>query len=171
MSIQNSNCLLILASYKSNSLLQLLGFNKNIKYSREHNIVNTEYPGRLEGDYVEYILLSVTKPVEADQTPLVTHITSIFVYTDLIEYVIVGNSLAPLLWYLPVQSTWRNIDYWNFNPAYYIRVKEENIRSLSLKLCNELCDVINFDSGNLISQLNFRQIRYSKNLYKHITLI
>ena len=76
---------------------------------------------KVEGD-VKYIMLSATKPVEADQAPLVIPITSIFVYTDLIEYVIVVNSQTPLLGYFPVQSTWGNIAYWNFNPAYYIRV-------------------------------------------------
>ena len=47
VSIQNSNRLSILASYKSNSLLRLLGFSKNIKYSLDNNIANLEYPGRL----------------------------------------------------------------------------------------------------------------------------
>ena len=105
------------------------------------------------------ILLSVTKPVEADQAPLVTPITSIFVYTDFIEYVIVGKSQGPLLVYLPVQSTWGNIANWNLQTAYYIRVKEQNIRSLSHKLCNDLGDVINFESESVISQLHFRRIR------------
>ena len=159
MSIQNSNRLSILASFKSNFLLRLLGFYKNIKYSRDNNIANSKYPGRLKGDDLEYIMLSVTKPIEADQAPLVTPITSIFVYTDFIEYVMVGNSQAPLLGYLPVQSTLGNIAYWNFNPAYYIPVKEQNIRRLSLKLCNELGDVIDFESGNVIIQLHFRRKR------------
>ena len=159
VTISNSNRLSIIASYKSNSLLRLLGFNKNIKYSRDNNIANSKYPGRLEGENVEYIMLSVTQPVEADQAPLVTPITSIFVYTDIIEYVMVNNSQAPLFGYFPVQSTWGNIAYWNFNLAYYIRVKEQNNRSLSLKLCNELGDVINFESGHVICRLHFKRIK------------
>ena len=111
VSISNSNRLSILASYKSNSLLRLLGLNKNIKYSRDNNIANSEYPGRRESENVKYIMLSVTKPVKADQAALVTPITCIFVYTNFIEYVMVGNSQALLLGYLPVQSTWGNIAY------------------------------------------------------------
>ena len=152
--ISNSTRLSILASYKSNSLLRLLGFNKNIKNNCGSNIGNLAYPVRVEGE-VEYIMLSVTKPVEADQALLVTPITSIFVYTDFIEYVMVGNSQTPLLRYFPLQSTWKNTAYWNFNPAYYIRITEQNIRSFSFKLCNELGDVINFESGNVISRLHF----------------
>ena len=157
-SISNSTRLSILASYKSNSLLRLLGFNKNIKNNRGSNIGNLAYPVRVEGE-VEYIILSVTNPVKADQAPLITPITNIFVYTDFIENVMVGNSQTQLLGYFPVQSTWGNIAYWNFNPAYYIRIKEQNIRSLSLKLCNELGDVINIESGHVICRLHFRRIR------------
>ena len=91
-------------------------------------------------------MLRTTKPFEADQAQLVTPITCIFVYTDFIEYVMVGNSQTLLLGYFPVQSIWGYIAYWNLNPAYYIRVKKQHIRSLSLKLCNELSDVINFES-------------------------
>ena len=129
-------------------------FNQNIKYSRDSNNENMAYPGRDEGDNVEYIMLSATKPVEADQAPLVTPITDIFVYTDFIEYVMVVNSQTPLLGYLPVQSTWGNVAYWNF-----IRVKEQNIWSPSLKLCNKLGDAINFESDNVICRLQFRRIR------------
>ena len=62
------------------------------------------YPGGDKGDDFEYIMLSATKPDEADQAPLVTPITSMFVYTDFIEYVMVCNTQTPLLGYLSVQS-------------------------------------------------------------------
>ena len=71
----------------------------------------------------------------------------------------VGNTQTPLLGYLPVQSTWGNQAYWNFNPAYYVLVKEQNIRSLSIKLCNKVGDVINFEGSNVICCLHFRRIR------------
>ena len=54
-------------------------------------------------DEVEYLMLSATKPVEADQSPLVTPISSIFVYTDFIEYVIVGDHANAVAW-LPASS-------------------------------------------------------------------
>ena len=89
-------------------------------------------------------MLSAIKPVETDQAQLVTFITNKFVYTDFIEYVLVRNSQTLLLGYLPVRSTWENMGYLNLNPAYYVRVKEQNIRSLSLKQSNKLGDVITF---------------------------
>ena len=97
-----------MASYKTNSLLLLLEFNKNIKNNRGSNIGNLAYQLRAESD-VEYIMLSATKPVEADQAPFVTHIISKFVYTDFIKYVMVSNSHTPLLGYFLVHCTWGNI--------------------------------------------------------------
>ena len=41
------------------------------------------YPGRIENDDVEYIMLSATKLVEADQASLVTPITNIFLFINL----------------------------------------------------------------------------------------
>ena len=49
VSISNSTRLSILASYKSNSLLLLLGFNKTIKNNRGSNIGKLAYPVRVEG--------------------------------------------------------------------------------------------------------------------------
>ena len=132
VSISNSTRLSILVSYKSTSFLVLLKFNQTIKNHRGSNIGNLVYPVRVEGK-VEYIMLSVTKPVEADQAPLVTPIISIFVYTDFIEHVVVGNSQNPLLGYFPLQIIWRNIAYWNFNPDYYICAKEQNLAKLHLR--------------------------------------
>ena len=159
VSISASSRLSILASYKSHSLLRLLGFNKSIKLNRDFDVGDSTNPARDDRDEVDYLMLNLNKPVEADQSPLVTPISSIFVYTDFIEYVMVGNSQTPLLGYLPVQSTWGNQAYWSFNPAYYVRVKEQNIRCLSIKLCNDLGDVINFENGHVICRLHFRRIR------------
>ena len=111
VSIANAHRISILASYKSNSLLRLLGFNKNIKLNNNFDNGDLTYLMRDGRDEVEYLMLSATIPVEADQSPLVTPISSLFVYTDFIEYVMVGNTQTPLLGYLPVQSTWGNQAY------------------------------------------------------------
>ena len=159
VSIANAHRISILASYKSNSLLRLLGFNKNIKLNHNFDNGDLTYPMRNGNNEVEYLMLSATKPVEADQSPLVTPIFSLFGYTDFIEYVMVGNTQTPLLGYLPVQSTYGNQAYWKFNPAYYVRVQKQNIRSLSITICNEVGDVFIFEDGNVICRLHFRRIR------------
>jgi len=169
--ISEPSRLTILATYKSHSLLRLLGFEKDIKTTTgkrlriENEIIDSTDPDEvallpLSRPEIDYLMLNVTSPVEADLPPLIKPISSIFVYTDIIEYVLVGNTQTPLLGYFLVQSKWGEQAYWSFNPAYYVRVKEQNIRSLTLKLCNDLGNVICFEShGNVICRLHFRRIR------------
>ena len=66
VSIANAHRIYILASYKSNSLLRLLGFNKNIKLNHDFDNGDLPYPMRDGRDKIEYLMLSATKPVEAD---------------------------------------------------------------------------------------------------------
>jgi hypothetical protein len=80
------------------------------------------------------------------------------VYTDIIDYVLVGNTQTPLLGYLPVLSQRGDQAYWNFNPAYYVRVKENSVRSISIRLCTDSGSTINFESGNVICRLHFRRV-------------
>lgn len=149
----------MLASFKSNSILRLLGFSKNIVSNVSYNGVHGPYHLEDGEDEIDCLFLDRNIRTEAFQAPLMTPITSIFVYTDFIEFVLVGNTQAPLLGYFPLQSTWGNTAYWNFNPAYYVKVKEPYIRSISLKLCDELGEVINFDTGVVICRLHFRRVR------------
>ena len=107
----------------SNSILLFLGFNKTKTYSCDSNNKNMAFPGQRQIDDVEYNMLSASTPVEADHALIVTTITTIFIYTDFIEYVIVNNTQTQMLGYLPVQNTWGNVNYQNFNPTYYVRVK------------------------------------------------
>jgi hypothetical protein len=109
---------------------------------------------------IDYLMLNVTKPALADLPPLIKPINSILVYTDIVKYALVGDTQAPLFNYFPVQSEWGQQAHWVFNPAYYLRVKEQNIRTLTIKLCNDLGEVIDFEgSANVICRLHFRSIR------------
>ena len=81
VSISDTHRLSILASLKSNSLLRLLGFNKDIKLNRDFPMEDTPMEARDVRDEVDYIMLGVTKPVEADQSPLRrTHLQHICIH-------------------------------------------------------------------------------------------
>ena len=82
----------------------------------------------------------------------------IFVYSDIINTVLVGNTQAPMLGYFPIQTTWGDQSYWNFNPLYYVKVNQNLIRSLSIRLCNKQGETTEFESGTVICRLNFRRV-------------
>ena len=107
---------------------------------------------------VDYILIDGPGIFEASLPPKISRLNEIYVYTDIIDIVLVGNTQAPLLGYFPVQSKWGSTSYWNFNPPYYVKVKENTIRTISIKLCDKTGETIKFESGTVICRLNFRRI-------------
>ena len=75
--------------------------------------------------------------VDALLPPLIKQITSMWVYTDIIELSAVGDVQAPFLGYVPIQSKFDEMGYWNFNPPYYIKVKEHSISNITIKICTD----------------------------------
>ena len=166
----------MISSYTKNSLLPMLGFANQITTNKQEmeereNCYNeqgqfsciplTEYqevylhsPGFT---LVDYIIIERDATVEANLPPILGRINEIFVYTDIIETVLVGNSQVPMLGYFPIQSKWGDEAYWNFNPPYYVRVKDNNIRTIAIRLCDKTGDTINFESGDVICRINFRR--------------
>ena len=69
-----------------------------------------------------------------------------------------SETQVPMLGYFPFQSKWGDHAYWNFNPPYYVRVKDSNIRTISFRLCDKTGETINFESGAVICRLNFRRV-------------
>ena len=47
--------------------------------------------------------------------PLIKQIISMWVYTDIIELLAVGDIKAPFLKYVPIQSKFDEMGYWNIN--------------------------------------------------------
>ena len=167
----------MISSYNKNSLLPMLGFanqittNKQEMEERENCILDSENiqcvplteeeqlyvesPGFV---VVDYIIIEREGTVEANLPPILGRINEIFVYTDIIDTVLVGNSQVPMLGYFPVQSKWGDQAYWNFNPPYYVRVKDKNISTISIRLCDKTGETINFEFGDVSCRLNFRRV-------------
>ena len=63
-----------------------------------------------------------------------------------------------MLGYFPIQSKWGDQSYWNFNPPYYVKVKESSIQAISVRLCDEKGETVTFESGTVICRLQFRRV-------------
>ena len=96
--------------------------------------------------------------MEANLIPILGRINEIFVCTDIIDTVLVGNSQVPMLGYFPVQIKWGDQAYQNFNPPNYVGVKDSNIRTITIRLLDKTGETINFESGDVICRLNFRRV-------------
>ena len=66
----------------------------------------------------DLIALNKNERVGALLLLLIKRITSFWVYTDIIELSAVGDIQAPILGYVPIQSKFDKMGYWNFNLPY-----------------------------------------------------
>ena len=88
---------------------------------------------------------------------LLNDIHSIYVYSDVIDYQIVGNTRATLMGVIPVTGKHRQQQAWQFNPLQYISVSKKSVSSIQLQLCTPQGDPIPFMSGDTLCRLHFRR--------------
>jgi len=81
-----------------------------------------------------------------------------FLYSNITNHVLVGNTQTPLLGYFPVQTLWGQQGYWNFNPPYYLPVKESIVHTIQIRMCKDTGEDIKFETGTVICRLNFRRV-------------
>ena len=136
-----------LAAYANNSILQLLGLSKQTTKAISDN-----------KDPIELIKLEANKRLVSELTAHIKRLTSIFVYSDIVELSLVGDSQSALLGYCPIQSKFGDQGYWCFNPPYYVRVREKYINSITIELCTDTGEIFPIEDGKVNCRLNFRRI-------------
>ena len=136
-----------IATYTDNSVLKILGLSKQTK-----TIVT---PGKPE---VEYIILETDHSVTSELTPKLKRLTNMFVYSDIVELSLVGDTQAALLGYLPIQSKFGDQAYWSFNPPYYVRLREKLINTITIQLCYDTGGSFSIEEGKIFCRLNFRRV-------------
>ena len=86
-----------------------------------------------------------------------TEIQSIFVYSDIVDYQIVGNTMATLMGVLPTKGAIKEPQSWQFNPLQYLPIQSNNISTITMKLCTPQGDPVQFLSGDSLCRLHFRR--------------
>ena len=87
----------------------------------------------------------------------------IYLYTDIVQYVPVGHTLAPLLRIIPVDSYIGNNRQEYFTKIYqkphYIPVARQYIEKIDIDLRNELGEYVPFVGGKSIVKLHFQRMK------------
>ena len=128
-------------------MLQLLGPSKQTT-----TIVT---PGK---PTVEYIVFEATRPTRADLTPQLKRLSTMFVYSDIVELSLIGDTQAASLGFLPIQSKFGDQAYWSFNPPYYVRLREKHITTITIQLCDDTGKEFPIANGKVLCRLNFRRV-------------
>ena len=82
---------------------------------------------------------------------------TLYIYSDVIDYQIVGNSKAILMGVVPLKGKHGEQQSWQFNPFQYIDIRTSTIPSISMRICTPTGEEVPFMSGDILCRLHFRR--------------
>ena len=84
--------------------------------------------------------------------------TSMYIYSDICEYQLIGDSQAPLLGILPIDGHHKQQRYWSFVPPYYIGVTRAFLSEIELRICTDTGDLLPFtNDSTVVVRIHFRK--------------
>lgn len=122
-------------------LAECLGFEPG-------EIVNDEYPTR------ESPSKTFESPFTADPN---FDFKLLYIYNDLVDPQIVGDTIAPLLRVTTVKGRDAEMQHEMFDRPHYIPVCRKNFQMVETVIRTHTGRLVSFDRGNLIVKLHFRQ--------------
>ena len=126
----------VIATLTDNSVLHILGLDKQT--------TRVNVPGKPS---VEYMVFDASETVISEQAPQLKRVTSILVYSDIVELSLVGDTQVLLLGFFPIKSQFGDRAYWSFNPPYYIRLREWQVTTITIQLCDKTCEAFPIADG------------------------
>ena len=99
----------------------------------------------------------ISSQMKGESRATLDEVHTIVVYSDTIDYQIVGNSKAMLMGVFPVKGAHGEKVSWPFNPIQYIDVPKSNIPSITMKLCTPTGEPAPFLNGDTLCRLHFRR--------------
>lgn len=105
--------------------------------------------------------LTPSQVVKAEYDPdMKSGLFVIYCYIDIIENVIVGDKLAPLIRAIPIDNQNETLTIRSFNPYMYCPISKHNIDSIEVSLRDDAGNLIPFQHGRTCVTLHFRRRRY-----------
>ena len=142
----NPNVNFAIASYAQRSIFKLLGFGS------QSTVIETP-----QKRAVKYMVFNANINVKAKLPPSIQRISNMYVYSDIVELSPVGNSQVPIMGFLPIKSNFQDNGHRVFNPPLYVRVREKNIRIITMKISTETGEEFPIHDDVVTCHLNFRR--------------
>src|SRR3569832_929559 len=86
-----------------------------------------------------------------------TEFQTLYIYCNIIEDQIVGNTLAPLLRIIDVQGRFKNIIHRTFDNPHYMPILQKDITNLEINIKTDANEFGNFEFGKVVVKLHFRK--------------
>ena len=84
---------------------------------------------------------------------------SLFIYSDIIEQQVIGDTYAQLLQVTPAPQRTNTIVSQTFNPVQYVGLQTNNFETINIAIRNSFGDYVPFTTGLSIVKLHFRPRR------------
>ena len=94
--------------------------------------------------------------IQAKLPPSIQRISNMYVYSDIVDLSPVGNSQVPIMGFLSIKSNFQKNGHWVFNPPLYVRVREQNIKTITMKISTETDEMFPIHDDVVTCRLNFR---------------
>lgn len=140
-------------------------FDKNHHHIEINTIFKNDllqFEGLVENIFgLKSFLNSTYTPIKIDQKydNGVFLINNIYIYSDIIKYQYIGDTLAPLLRTINIPSK-LSTESVIYDSPHYIPVNKSSISTINIKITDELGNNIRFERGKTILKLHFRPINH-----------
>ena len=84
---------------------------------------------------------------------------ALYIYCDILECVPVGDTLAPLLRILDVNTKHGTMGHRYFEKPRYVPIQKKNFGTVEIDIRDDIGEKIPFETGKLIVTLHFRRVR------------
>jgi hypothetical protein len=140
------------------NLAEILGFRNGTMQNPRWCYAASMEKGLLsEGDYKK----QYTQVFNAQEKPDIRAYTyNIYVYSNIIKKVFVGNYFVPLLRTVPIANQPDEYIHHTFVRPYYIPINQNFIEYIDIQLCDSLGELMKFKWGRIIITLHFRKKRH-----------
>ena len=106
---------------------------------------------------IEFMIIPQYRTIQAHLSPSLKPMTNMYVYSDIVELSPVGNSQVLIISFLPIKSRFQENGHFLFNPPLYVRVREKNTNTITIKISTETGDEFSIHDGLVTCRLNFRR--------------
>ena len=102
----------------------------------------------------------ITRTTESPYVADLTIVSTIYVYCDIVEPQIVGDTSAQLLKSIPAEGKFGDIIAKTFTNIQYVPIRTRSFEAVEILLRNDTGDPVPFERGKVVITLHFRQHSY-----------
>ena len=124
------------------SVASMLGFHESVATVSDSRTSDSSYPFHIEA---------------ADVVDMTQGFNTLYVYTDVVESRVVGDTLAPLLRSIPISGRHGDRVSERFTNVHYIPLLRSNFHSIEVDIRNDMGQRVPFEYGRVTVTLHFRR--------------